>query len=212
MRVLCHRGYWLNEAEKNTFSSIKRAFESGRGIESDIRDYQGEIVISHNPADSTAIRASDVFSLMHENEDKYLFAINIKADGLQDKLLKLLDKYQIHNYFTFDMSVPQMIEYEQKGIRYFTRQSEFEQQPVLYEHAAGVWIDAFKDDSWITEELLCSHQKNHKMVCIVSPDLHQKTPDEFWKRLIQYRIDWNNVLLCTDKPDQADKFFQNVLS
>ena len=89
--------------------------------------------------------------------------------------MELLGKYGINNYFTFDMSVPQMIEYSEMNIRFFTRQSEYEKNPVMYDQAAGVWIDAFFDDSWITEKLLQDHLTNGKKVCIVSPDLHKRS-------------------------------------
>lgn len=211
MKILCHRGYWRKEEEKNTYEAIKKAFESGKGIESDIRDLGGRLVIAHNPVDSSAPMAEEVFELMKEYENRYVFAINIKADGLKDMLAIQLNKYQITNYFTFDMSVPQMLEYRKSGIKYYTRQSEYEKQPVLYDEAAGVWVDAFEEDSWITEELIQEHQNNEKVVCIVSPDLHARANDDFWKRLINYQVDWNGILLCTDYPDEADNFFRKKL-
>lgn len=211
MRILCHRGYWKEDKEKNTLNAIGKAFESGRGIESDIRDLDGKLVISHNPADKDSAMAEEVFRLMQKYRDKYCFAINIKADGLKEMLLRQFQTYQIDNYFTFDMSVPQMIEYREAGIRYFTRQSEYEKEPVLYEDAAGVWVDAFLDDSWITEELLLGHQRNKKSVCIVSPDLHQRPCEAFWNRLSKYKVNWDEVLLCTDYPDKADIFFREII-
>ena len=117
----------------------------------------GRMVISHNIADSSSPDAESVFAELARYGDKYCFAINIKADGLKALLMELLGKYGINNYFTFDMSVPQMIEYSEMNIRFFTRQSEYEKNPVMYDQAAGVWIDAFFDDSWITEKLLQDH-------------------------------------------------------
>lgn len=211
MKILCHRGYWKEEKEKNTFNAIKNAFESGRGIESDIRDLNGRLVISHNPADQDSAIAEEIFRLMQEYGDKYCFAINIKADGLKEMLISQFRLYQVDNYFTFDMSVPQMIEYREEGIRYFTRQSEYEKELVLYEDAAGIWMDAFADDSWITEELLLEHQRNGKKICIVSPDLHQKPYEPFWDRLLKFKVEWNGIFLCTDYPDEADSFFGEII-
>lgn len=211
MKILSHRGYWEKEDEKNSVNAIKKAFDKGFGIESDIRDLDGKLVISHNPADSTCPLAEDVFKLMRDNQDKYCFAINIKADGLNEILEELLAKYRIDNYFTFDMSVPQMLEYREKGIRYYTRQSEYEKEPVLYKESAGVWVDAFEDDKWITEELIQKHMENGKIVCIVSPDLHKKNNLEFWKRLSSFKIDWKQIMLCTDNPDDAKEYFKDYI-
>ena len=208
MEILCHRGYWKEENERNTIKSIRAALESGRGIESDIRDLDKMLVISHDLPDKQSPMAEEVFKLMAEYENKYCFAINIKSDGLKDILMEQLQKYHIVNYFVFDMSVPQIIEYQEKGIRYYTRQSEYEKQPVLYREAAGVWIDAFEDDSWITEELIYEHQKNGKKICVVSPDLHQRDNIIFWNRLLTFKINWQEIMLCTDYPDDAISFFE----
>lgn len=211
MKILAHRGYWNSNIKNNSYTALKNALESGFGFESDIRDYCGKLVISHNIADDKSIEAEKIFQELYEQEDKYCFAINIKADGLKDLLYDLLYKYKIKNYFTFDMSVPQMIEYKEKGIDFYTRQSEYEKELVLYDEAKGVWIDAFEDDSWITEELLNEHIKNGKKVCLVSPDLHKKSYINFWARLKNFNIDFENVILCTDFPIEAKRFFESVL-
>lgn len=211
MKILCHRGYWKKEEEKNTLPAIKAAFESGRGIESDIRDCMGRLVVSHNPAAGSLLYTDEVFELMRRHRNRYCFAINIKSDGLGSMLAEQLKSCGISNYFTFDMSVPQMIEYRENGITYFSRQSEYEKDPVLYDKAAGVWIDAFYDDSWINEELIRQHHKNGKNVCIVSPDLHRRGNEPFWDRLQGFDIEWNRLLLCTDFPDEAQAVFSEKI-
>ena len=207
MKLLAHRGYWKNESEKNSLEAIKRALENGYGFESDIRDYCGKLVISHNMADSSCPSADEVFAELERFGDRFCFAINIKADGLKDELFSALQSRNLKNYFAFDMSVPQMVEYVEKGITVFTRQSEFEKEPVLYESSAGVWIDGFEDLGWISETLLKSHIENGKRVCIVSPELHGKPHLEFWKKLNGMNLDFSQVLLCTDIPDEAKAFF-----
>ncbi len=210
MKILAHRGYWNGLIQNNSYEAITKALENGFGFESDIRDYCGDIVISHNMADKKSFSASSIFEILSQYEDKFCFAINIKADGLKDILHDKLREYKIENYFTFDMSVPQMIEYREKGLKYFTRQSEYENECVLYDDAAGVWIDAFIEESWITEELLNKHLGKGKKVCIVSPDLHKRQYLTFWNRLKMFKINFDNVILCTDFPCEARKFFENI--
>lgn len=210
MEILAHRGYWNKDIKNNSYDALKKALDNGFGFESDIRDYCEKLVISHNIADNKCMEAEKIFNDLHEKNDKYCFAINIKADGLKDLLCDLLEKYNVKNYFTFDMSVPQMIEYKEKGITFFTRQSEYEKELVLYKDAKGVWIDAFEDDSWITEELLKKHIENGKKVCLVSPDLHKKDYNEFWKKLKSFNINFEKVILCTDFPLEARGFFDNI--
>ena len=212
MRILAHRGYWEGEKEKNSPKAIRAALERGYGFESDVRDYEGRMVISHNIADSSCQDAEKVFQWLHEFNDSYCFAINIKADGLKDILKEFLQKYKIENYFLFDMSVPQMVEFSEAGLKFFTRQSEFEPCPCLYEQAGGVWVDGFYETGWITEELLRGHIENGKTVCIVSTDLHGKESyKDFWKTVKSYSLDFGRVMLCTDHPDEASEFFKDKL-
>ena len=207
MKILAHRGYWSDGIHKNSPQAIHRALEHGFGFESDVRDYMGEMVISHNIADSTCQKAEEVFQWLHEYQDKFCFAINIKADGLKDILQNYFHKYDIRNYFLFDMSVPQMVEFREMGLRYFTRQSEVEPRPCMYEDAAGVWIDGFWSMEWITEELVMNHLAAGKEVCLVSPDLHGKAYREFWQMVKGWHIDDSKLFLCTDYPDEAKEYF-----
>ena len=178
MEILAHRGYWNSNIANNSEEALFGALKNGYGFESDIRDYMGRMVISHNIADSSSPDAESVFAELARYGDKYCFAINIKADGLKALLMELLGKYGINNYFTFDMSVPQMIEYSEMNIRFFTRQSEYEKNPVMYDQAAGVWIDAFFDDSWITEKLLQDHLTNGKRSALYRRIfIKENTPD-----------------------------------
>ena len=212
MKILAHRGYWNDKIKKNSPLAIKTALEHDYGFESDVRDYMGDMVISHNIADAACQKAEEVFKWLSEYEDRYCFAINIKADGLKDILREYFERYKIKNYFLFDMSVPQMVEFEEMGLRFFTRQSEYEVCPVMYDQAAGVWIDGFNSIDWITEELLDRHIKSGKEICLVSPDLHGKTDYmQFWDRLRSWHIDFSRIMLCTDYPDEARKIFKDKL-
>lgn len=208
IKIMAHRGYWNENIERNSPQAIHTAMEKGYGFESDVRDYMGELVISHNIADEKCQKAEKVFEWMHGFEDEYTFAINIKADGLKDLINGMIEKYSIKNYFLFDMSIPQMVEFHEMGLRFFTRMSEVEPFPNMYDNAAGVWIDGFWGVEWITKELLKRHLDAGKELCLVSPDLHGK-PDykEFWSILKGFELDFGRIMLCTDHPDEAKEYF-----
>ena len=88
MIILAHRGYWKKLSERNTEEALKKAFSKGYGIESDIRDYDGKLVISHDPANKNCMAAEELFKELTKYDNKLCFAINIKADGLGEELSK----------------------------------------------------------------------------------------------------------------------------
>ena len=207
MKILSHRGYWKTASEKNTTIAFERSFSLRFGTETDIRDYGGKLVISHDIADENSITVEHLFEIYKSYDSQLPLALNIKADGLQAKLKELLIAYRIENYFVFDMSIPDTLGYLKAGIRCFTRQSEYEPTPALYDQAAGVWMDSFLDD-WIEEQHIDLHLTADKQVCLVSPDLHKRYHNPFWIKLSKMRIiDSDNIMLCTDNPEDAKEFF-----
>lgn len=210
IRILAHRGYWNENISRNSFEAVRAALEKNFGFESDVRDYSGRLVVSHDIPNKESLDAEKIFGLLHEFRDAFTFAINIKADGLKNLLGKFLRDYEISNYFLFDMSVPQMIEFHEAGLRFFTRQSEFEKIPVMLDEAAGVWLDGFRGTDWITENLLRGYLDAGKEISLVSPELHGRMNyKNFWERIKNFVLDSEseNIFLCTDRPDEARCFF-----
>jgi len=206
MKILSHRGYWKTQDEKNKIVAFRRSFELGFGTETDIRDIGGTLVISHDPPTGSEVTIDEFLKIYKEYADVPL-ALNIKADGLQHMLKKKLYDYNVTNYFVFDMSVPDALIYIKEGLNAFTRQSEWEKEPSFYNESQGVWIDCFFDN-WVTEDDLVNHTKMGKKICLVSPDLHKRDYLDFWKYLKQTSIiNSENLILCTDYPEEAKKYF-----
>jgi hypothetical protein len=205
--ILSHRGYWKRVEEKNQKSALDRAILRGYGIETDIRDYQGKLVIAHDIPNRKSLSFDVILRSYRKNNSSSLLALNIKADGLQDKLKQLLEHYDIQNYFVFDMSIPDTLVYLRKGLCVFTRQSEYEPQPSLYSEAAGVWMDMFFSE-WVREKHILSHLNKGKQVALVSPELHGRPHLPFWNYLLESPVVSSpRLMLCTDYPDSAREFF-----
>lgn len=208
MIVLSHRGYWKEPSEKNSIIAFERSFQRGFGTETDIRDYKGELVISHDIADKSCIDVRHLFEIYNQYDNTLPLALNIKADGLQAKLKALLIEYNIENYFLFDMSVPDGLVCIKYGLKVFSRESEYESIPSFYEEAIGVWMDEF-NSHWITKETIENHIIQKKAVCIVSPDLHKREYKAEWEhyKQIEKELMIDNLMLCTDYPEIAKDFF-----
>ena len=192
--------------------AFERSFKLGFGIETDLRDCQGSLVVAHDPPPTRpSLSASDFFGLATAVDHSLPLAINIKSDGLQEMLLEALASHRITNYFLFDMSVPDALLSIKAGLRVFTRQSDVEVVPNFYDQAQGVWLDAFYDDSWITPQLIEQHLNNDKSVCLVSPEIHGRDTSKLWDLLASSNLPQRkNFMLCTDIPEKARSIFEVI--
>ena len=204
MEIIAHRGFWNKESEKNTLTAIKRAIDNGYGFETDYRDNNGTIVISHNMPLGNEPTAEEIFRFYRDSGTESTLALNIKADGLQELLKDMLNTYQIKKYFLFDMSIPDTIDYILDNMNIATRHSEYEKEFPFYSQSSYVWMDCFKSE-WISWGNLEEHLKSGKKVCIVSPELHRRPYKEVWNKYASFNH--ANLMLCTDFPMEADFFF-----
>ena len=207
MKILAHRGYWRDVREKNTLAAFDRAWSGGYGIETDLRDIDGSIVVSHDLPDRGALSFLNFLQAYAARGKATPLALNIKADGLQQAVAHHLSRYNAEDYFFFDMSVPDSLSYLRAGMPVYARLSEYEPHTPLHERAAGVWLDAFEGEWW-NLDLVRSLRAQTKAVAIVSPELHGRSHQGVWNALrnLAPSID-AGLLLCTDLPEDAEQFF-----
>lgn len=209
MKILAHRGVWRSPDEKNSLNALVGAFENKWGIETDIRDYRGKLIVSHDPADKDSFSFEILLEKYSKLSYKPLLALNIKADGLYMMLADIFEKYGIdsENYFVFDMSVPQQYVYLDKNFTVYTRSSEFELDPAFMTQCKGVWLDQFTEGNHILENLAALLETG-KNICVVSPELHGRDHKDVWGWLHQFK-NQDNLYICTDKPHEAEAFFND---
>ena len=202
MIILSHRGFWLDPSEKNGLTAFERTIESGFGTETDIRDRDASLVVSHDPANGMVM---DWLDLLDVFEGSGLpLAVNVKADGLVDMVASSLAGRDIEA-FMFDMSGPETVRYDKAGLPFFTRHSDVERSPILYESARGVWLDSFGPE-WFGREVIERHLDSGKKVCVVSSELHWRDARGLWDMLDACRS-YEGLMICTDLPLQAAKRF-----
>jgi hypothetical protein len=205
--IIAHRGFWKTPKEKNTIEAFHLALKSGFGIETDFRDFNGEIVISHDIPNQSSMTLKKFLEIVDSYPNQTL-ALNIKSDGLQHLLEEvMLDKKQA---FVFDMSIPDTLGYMKNSITFYSRFSDLEPTPGLLSDAKGVWFDCFLSNELNVKALEDFLIKSKKVV-LVSPELHGYEYQEYWKRLKNYIEDnpkyLSNLSICTDFPIDAKEYF-----
>lgn len=205
MEILAHRGFWKTPSERNTPQAFDRAVAGGYGIETDIRDDRGRLVIAHDMPRGGEQPFVEVARLCAAAS--VTLAINIKSDGLAAAIEAVLGGIPRMSAFCFDMSGPETLQYQRRGLPFYTRLSDIEPAPVLLHDAAGIWLDAFHSE-WYAPDTIASLVQQGKRVAVVSPELHRRPHGEFWAALRQAAIHrLPQVALCTDFPDEAARFF-----
>lgn len=205
MIILSHRGCWHDLADRNRPGAFHRSFDLGFGTETDIRDRLGELVISHDMADAQAMSLASMLDILGPRD--LPLAFNIKADGLARTLQSQMRARGLTRWFTFDMSVPEAVVQIGLGLPVFTRASEYERRPALYDQAVGVWVDGFISE-WFSPGDISAFLQDGKLVAVVSPELHRRDHLDLWRRLRESPVKDNPALmLCTDLPQDAYAYF-----
>lgn len=202
MKILAHRGFWKVQEEQNTRVAFERAEKHGFGIETDIRDFNGDIYISHDV--STNAPEMKLEELLQTLDTKTFLALNVKSCGLHVLLKQLLTKYDFSNYFVFDHAIPDLKIQVESGLVCYQRLSKCEPFIEVLD-CAGVWFD----DLWnkLDFDLLKDLPTTCRNIAIVSPELHgNKLDDKFLEKLrfTQQKMGLE-ILICTDKP----KFYES---
>jgi hypothetical protein len=144
-------------------------------IEFDLRDSGGRIIVTHDPF--TDGEEFDTFVTYLTNR---FCIVNIKSEGIEWKVLDILKKYNVKDFFLLDCAVPMMWKLVQQGeSRFAVRFSEFESINSVLRwsgHAQWVWVDCFYTyilTEYIQKQL---HSAGFK-ICIVSPELQGRPAD-----------------------------------
>jgi hypothetical protein len=207
MKIIAHRGYWIDPIHRNTSHAFHMALQNGFGIETDVRDYRGELVISHDLPDEESMKFHEFMTIVEQYNYQPL-ALNIKSDGLSGMFKEHLSEHIQH--FFFDMSIPETLKYVKCGAPYLVRRSEYEQAHSLGGDCQGVWMDSF--NGAVMESMkLRALLNNFDNVVLVSPELHGYNESMYWSTLNRFlkanRTDSKRIMLCTDKPQSAKDYF-----
>jgi len=187
MFFCCHR--------INTVEQLKK-IPMQYGIEIDLRDnFNGEIHLSHDP-----FQEGELFSNFLQYYNHKFIILNIKSERIEYKVLELIKKHNITQYFLLDSSFPMIYKLSNEGEKNIAiRFSEFEGLDAVLAMKGKihwVWIDCFTKNPLTSEAYKILKDAGFKL-CFVSPELQNQQ-----EKLKEYKDFFNkeNILLdmiCT---------------
>ena len=133
--------------------------------------------------------------------------LNIKEEGIENKVIDYVNKSKIKDYFLLDLSFPSIIKLANKNEKNIAiRVSEFESLETaikMKEKVNWIWLDCFKGFPLSREEVIKINNIGLK-VCMVSPELHGFPRSEkdifiFQKAIKEFGLNIDAV--CTKFPD-----------
>jgi hypothetical protein len=188
-QFICHR---VNSSEE--LNKINKQF----GTEIDIRDdnKSGKLILSHDPFVN-----GEYFEDYLQKYKHNTLILNIKSERIELDCLKLLEKYNIKNYFFLDSSFPMiyLLNKNYQNNQNACRLSEFENLQFFLDNKdmfSTVWVDCFTKFP-LNKENYALMNKENKNICIVSPEL-QKQPEKieiYRNYIIEHKI--IPTMICT---------------
>jgi len=164
MQIISHR--------VNTISLLKKTPKSF-GIEVDIRSNGDKLIIHHDP-----FVKGEQFEEWIKCFNHKTLILNVKEEGLEEKLLIIMKKYNIDDFFFLDQSFPFLRKTALNGeSRCAVRVSEYEDINTALSLARNidwVWVDCFNHfplDKKAAEKLKNAGFK----LCFVSPELQGRS-------------------------------------
>ena len=166
MEFIAHRINTLKELE---------TLPSEYGVELDLRDNSDGIYIQHNPFENG------------EDFERYLMRyhhgtmiLNVKSEGIELQILKLLKEYGVKSYFFLDSSFPMIWKLSNDGEKNIAlRVSEAEGLDTPRSMAGRVnwiWVDCFTKIPVDKEQAMELKDLGYRL-CMVSPELEGRPED-----------------------------------
>ena len=165
----------------NTLAELK-TLSSEYGVELDLRDdLTGRIYIQHNPFEDG--EGFEPYAKEYASAHKGTRMLNVKSERIEHRILEIIQKYGIKNYFFLDSTFPMIKLLSDMGEKNIAvRFSEFEGMDTVRVMAGKInwiWVDTFTKlpiDRKIFDEM---KRLGYKL-CLVSPELQgqaEKIPD-----------------------------------
>jgi len=161
----------------NTIEDLETV-EKKHGVELDIRGYGNKLLMSHDPIEESKLEDyTDFEDFLKEWDHKGVMVLNVKEMGYENKIIELMERYGIKDYFFQDVEFPYVYRAtrsegmrkvsirfsEAEPIEYVEAQLDENENPLL----DWVWIDT-NTKLPITKETVSVLKKFR--TCLVCPE------------------------------------------
>lgn len=190
MIIIKHRVNKINDLKK-----LNKNF----GTEIDIRSKNKKIYLHHDPYKQGVELKNWVKFYNHR-----IIVLNVKEEGLEKQIIKILKKTKINNFFFHDQTFSSLIK-SANFTKVSLRLSEFEEIKNLnkiLKKIKWVWIDHFTKFELSMKNYYLI-KKNKAKICIVSPELVNKKNYKNKINILKQKIKKNKFnidAVCTKFP------------
>ena len=191
---------------KHRVNSIKALANTSKsfGVEIDLRSNNKNIYLHHDP-----YKKGELFEKWIKYFKHKLIVLNVKEEGLEKKIVKILKKNRIKNYFFHDQTFSSLLKNMNK-VKVSLRVSEYEELKktnFLFKNIKWLWVDNFTEFP-LRDKFYKYLKKNKVKICLVSPELVKKKRIIEVKKLIKFlRINKFKIdAVCTKIPDLWKNF------
>ena len=172
------------------------------GVEIDIRSNGDQLYLCHDPFSS-----GESLEEWLELYNHGTLILNVKEEGLEDRLIELMQKFSIDDYFFLDQSFPFLIKSASKGEnKCAVRVSEFENIETAMKLSGKidwVWVDCFTRFPLTAKDAKRLQIDGGFKLCFVSPELQGRMDidqiKEYRDRIMSLGIRGDAV--CTKHPE-----------
>lgn len=198
MQLISHR--------RNTLEELA-ATPATYGIEVDIRSYGQKLVVHHEPFVEGVLLEEWLAAYSHG-----VLILNVKEEGLETRLIQLMERFEIVDFFFLDQSFPFLVKYSKLGERRCAvRVSEFESIQTALTLAGKVdwvWVDCFSNFPLGNDDATLLKEAGFKL-CLVSPELQGRDAELEIPQLVELLKERNICAdaVCTKRPDVWERFF-----
>lgn len=158
-------------------SSSLATLTPGIGLEVDLRSYETDIVLNHEPF-CKGEHFTTLASQIAQSDPTQMIILNVKEDGLEEALLKICKENGLKNYFFLDSQVPTIyrLNHEQRLTCFAVRYSHLEPREYVLNFqdiCQWVWVDCFPEFSPKIEDIRQFQDAGFR-ICIASPELQSQ--------------------------------------